>query len=156
VKKDRFNQQRRRLYKDGAPPPPTTWETKTAVGGYARIHEFFITDEYDLQMTLLKNKVNMVKRLSKDMEDLPRIKWYVGAYIRCQVKDNEDNESNVRYARCSPITTLREDELEEHVREAILGVTNSFDIAVDEGSSMLFERVEKLEIRVAKLSVLRG
>ncbi|KAJ1520397.1 hypothetical protein ONE63_003532 [Megalurothrips usitatus] len=129
---------------------------KSAVDGHARVYEFDITDTYDLQLTLLKHKSSIKQVLAKCLVDLRRLKWYMTAYIRVEAGEGRDPNDTTRYARCEPIQSLRMDELEPGVERAILGVINSFDKAVDEDSKILFERVEKLELRVAKLSMLRG
>ncbi|XP_052124667.1 uncharacterized protein LOC127749656, partial [Frankliniella occidentalis] len=58
--------------------------------------------------------------------------------------------------RCSPIITLREEELEEQIKGAILGVLNSYEFSSGEGSQILFGYVEKLEVRVGRYCPLRG
>ncbi|KAK3921390.1 putative DNA polymerase [Frankliniella fusca] len=137
-------------------PHGEEWVTDIAVGGDARIHNLEITDLYDLQLTLLKNEQEIHRMVLKDLKDLRRVKWYLSAFIRCQMPAEEDPGNAVRYMRCTPLLTLREDELSGQVGEAILGVINSFDKAQGEGSQILFEKVERIEIRVAKYSPLKG
>ncbi|XP_052131276.1 zinc finger protein 311-like [Frankliniella occidentalis] len=132
------------------------WSTESAVGGDARIHNLIITDLHDLQLTLLKNKDSIKCTVQKDLQELRRIKWYLSAFIRCQKAGEVEPENAVRYMRCSPLTTLQDAELNEQIQEAILGVINSFDKAQGEGSQILFEKVEKIELRVAKYSPLKG
>lgn len=47
-------------------------------------------------------------------------------------------------------------ELDEQIKEAILGVINAFDKAQGEVFQILFESVEKIELSVAKYSPVRG
>ncbi|KAK3931629.1 Histone-lysine N-methyltransferase PRDM16 [Frankliniella fusca] len=131
------------------------WSTETAVEGNARAHDLLITDLYDLQLTLIKNKGGIQRMLQKDLQDLHRMKWYLSAFIRCQ-KGTEEPENTVRYMRCPPIITLLGSDLGAQVEEAILGVINAFDKSQGEGSQILFEKVEKIEIRIAKYSPLKG
>lgn len=56
-------------------PAEPQWTTQTAVGGYARVHQLVIADEYDLQLSLINNKNNVVNLLQTDMEDLKCVKW---------------------------------------------------------------------------------
>ncbi|XP_026285709.2 uncharacterized protein LOC113211531 [Frankliniella occidentalis] len=129
------------------------WETTSAIQGDARVHNVTVTDKNDLQLTLIKNQHSMHDLLRKDLLDLRQMKWYITAFIRCQL---EEDPQSLRYMRCVPIITLREDELVEQIQEAILGVVNNFDKCQAEGSQILFDCVDRLEIRVAKYSPLKG
>lgn len=153
LKKEKFQRLRKSLYRT----EEAQWETKTAINGDARIHLLNVTHENDLQMTLLMNKTPVQTILQTDMTELKRVKWYMVAHVR--VKSDEvdgDKDNTVRYLRCPNFSLLRVEELEEQIREAITHVLHNFDAHQEEGSKILFERVEKIELKVAKLALLKG
>ncbi|KAJ1526545.1 hypothetical protein ONE63_008132 [Megalurothrips usitatus] len=141
-----------------APSPASDgeWTMRSGVNGEARIHLLHVTHEDDLQLSLIRNRDFIVKRLQKDMAELRRIKWYMSAYVRIQANENVEPENSVRYARCAPQISLSVPGLNEQVEQAITGVVKSFDDLTDEGSKILFERVDKIQLHVAKYSPLKG
>lgn len=140
-----------------SPASPSQWETRSAVDGLARIHLLTIHDENDLQLTLIQNLDSIQTILEQDMTELRRVKWYMVAWVRVnKTAEGIAQDDGIRYLRCPVMSALLPDDLPAQVRQGITGVINSFDTATDEGSSILFERVEKIELFVAKLSLLRG
>jgi len=154
-KTERFQQLRRQHF-PRSEDTSAQWESLTAIDGHARIHTLPVTDEFDLQLTLLKNRHEMEAMLEKDFAVLKRVKWFVVAYIQCQVGEGCPSEPVRKYLRCCSITTLLQENIPEGIEAAIMGVINSYDKTQGEGSAILFQRVEKLELRVAKYSPLKG
>ncbi|XP_052131662.1 uncharacterized protein LOC113215059, partial [Frankliniella occidentalis] len=158
---DRYQRLRSRFMSGAAAVQEDTeesaWETRTAVQGNARIHLLHITHQDDLQMTCISNKSEISKVLKKDMQDLKRIKWYMTAHMKIQEGEKQAvGDSDIRYMRCAPIIILREDEVEDSVKQGIQGVLLSFENSSQEGSNILYERVEKIEVRVCKYAAIRG
>lgn len=169
VKSERAQASRQRLFKhqsaseeagEGLPSSPAQtsdqWESKLAVDGNARIHLLHVQDHNDLQLTLIQNKDFVMQKLAQDVDDLKRIKWYMVAWVQVKQSVEGEGETSVRYLRSPVLSTLQKGSLESQIREGITGVLTSFDSATGEGSLVLFERVEKIELRVAKLALLRG
>lgn len=153
---------RRRIFKARetfmCPSPPESavqWTTDEYVEGNALVHTFPIPSNADLQLSLIKSRDVFIAALKRDMLIFRRLKWYLVAHV--SVQDGENGEKGtVQYMRCAPLTCLRVDEVSASVEEGITGVINSFSKAVSEGSKVLFDRVDKVEMRVAKYSPIRG
>ncbi|KAK3928036.1 Zinc finger protein 397 [Frankliniella fusca] len=157
-RRERYLKLRSRLRSDGSPQPLTApWETRSAVQGKARIHLLEVSDQNDLQLTLIKNKETVLSVLKSDIVDLKQIKWYMSAYVRVKEGDKEvSGDDSIKYMRCPPVVTLRVEEVESQIKDAILGVLNSYERASGEGSQILFGCVEKIELRVVQYSPLKG
>jgi len=136
----------------------TEWETETAIGGDARVHTLYVSDSYDVQLTLLKHKEKMLDILLGDIKDLRRMKWYLAAHIHCHSTEDgkEKNDPITKYLKCSPVISLGQYDLESKLEKAILACVNSYDTSQVEGSHLLFEKVYLVELRVAKYSPFRG
>ena len=78
--------------------------------------------------------------LLKYLEDLKRLKWHMIAHIQVENGESSEEENMVRYLRCPNFSLLREDEVEEQVREGITHTLTSFDSHQGEGSNILFEK----------------
>lgn len=113
-------------------------------------------EQNDLQLTLLKNQSDIIEIISNDLLDPKIIKWYLIANVNCSVGEDKQTEPVQKYLRCANVTTLIEKDIADSVEAAILGVINSYDKTQAEGSNILFQKVDKLELRVAKYSPLKG
>lgn len=129
---------------------------RTGANGEARIHQLQVTHDDDLQLSLIRNRDYILRRLQRDMAELRRIKWYMTAFVNIQPNENVEPENSMRYARCAPRISLSLPSLGEQVEEAISDVVRSFDDLTDEGSKVLFDRVDKIQLHVAKYSPFRG
>ncbi|KAK3928252.1 putative DNA polymerase [Frankliniella fusca] len=81
----------------------------------------------------------------------------MSAYVRVKEGDKEvSGDDSSKYMRCPPVVTLRVEEVESQIKDAILGVLNSYERASGEGSQILFGCVEKIELREVQYSPLKG